>query len=148
MAYKPLPIGVDDFEKLITRGYYFVDKTLFVKELLDKKGDVNLFTRPRRFGKTLSLSILKYFFEDERDKDGGKKDNSYLFEGLNIMQEDDSYLSHMEQYPVINLSLKSGKQPDFEMSRDSLVDEIQKEFQRHKYVLQGSALDEFQKEKF
>ena len=148
MAYKPLPIGVDDFKKLITRGYYFVDKTLLVKELLDKKGDVNLFTRPRRFGKTLSLSILKYFFEDERDKDGEKKDNSYLFEGLNIMQEDDPYLAHMGQYPVINLSLKSGKQPDFEMSRDSLVDEIQKEFQRHKYVLQGSALDDYQKEKF
>lgn len=60
---KPLPIGVDDFKKLITSGYYYVDKTLFIKELLDKKGDVNLFTRPRRFGKTLNMSMLRYFFE-------------------------------------------------------------------------------------
>lgn len=148
LTYKPLPIGVDDFEMLITRGYYFVDKTLFIKELLDKKGSVNLFTRPRRFGKTLGLSILKYFFEDERKADGTKKENAYLFEGLNIMREGDGYLSHMGQYPVISLSLKSGKQPDFEMARASLIDELQKEFQRHKYILRGDALDGFQKEKF
>jgi hypothetical protein len=65
MEHKPLPIGVDDFEKLITRGYYFVDKTMFVKEILDKKSDVNLFTRPRRFGKTLNMSMLQYFAERE-----------------------------------------------------------------------------------
>ena len=62
MEYKPLPIGVDIFEKLVTRGYYFVDKTMLIKELLDKKGDVNLFTRPRRFGKTLNMSMLEHFF--------------------------------------------------------------------------------------
>lgn len=61
------PVGVENFDKLITRGYCFIDKTLFIKELLDKRGDVNLFTRPRRFGKTLSLSMLQYFFEDDRD---------------------------------------------------------------------------------
>ena len=61
---KPLPIGVDDFEKLITKGYYYVDKTLFIKELLDRRGTVNLFTRPRRFGKTLNLSMLRYYLED------------------------------------------------------------------------------------
>lgn len=73
MNYKPLPVGVDNFEKLITRGYYFVDKTLFIREILDKKGDVNLFTRPRRFGKTLSLSMLQSFFEDARDADGARQ---------------------------------------------------------------------------
>ena len=148
MKHKPLPIGVDDFGKLITRGYYFVDKTLFVKELIDKKGDVNLFTRPRRFGKTLSLSILKYFFEDAIDADGSKLDNTYLFEGLNIMEEPDSYLTHMGQYPVISLSLKSGKQPDFEMALDSLIDEIQKEYDRHSYILRQDILPQAQKEKF
>lgn len=71
-----------------------------------------------------------------------------MFEGLDIMKEGDAYLSHMGRYPVISLSLKSGKQPGFEMARDSLVDEIQKEFQRHKYILSGGMLDEFQKEKF
>ena len=60
--YKPLPVGVDNFEKLITDGYYFVDKTMLIKELLDKKGAVNLFTRPRRFGKTLNMSMLEHFF--------------------------------------------------------------------------------------
>lgn len=71
---KPLPIDVDDFKKLITSGYYYVDKTLFIKELLDKKGDVNLFTRPRRFGKTLNMSMLRYFFEkkDSQPRIGGK----------------------------------------------------------------------------
>lgn len=62
MEQKPLPIGVDDFREIIIKNYYYVDKTLFIKELLDKKGKVNLFTRPRRFGKTLSLSTLRYFF--------------------------------------------------------------------------------------
>lgn len=60
MIVKPLPIGIDDFGKLITNGYYYVDKTLFIRELLDKKGEVNLLTRPGRFGKTLNLSMLRY----------------------------------------------------------------------------------------
>lgn len=72
MGYKPLPVGVDDFEKLITTGYYFVDKTMLIHELLDKKGDVNLFTRPRRFGKSLNISMLRYFFEDGRSQTGEK----------------------------------------------------------------------------
>ena len=84
MKQKPLPIGVDDFEKLITTGYYFVDKTMLIRELIDKKGDVTLFTRPRRFGKSLNISMLRYFFEDGRDMDGKKTDLSHLFVGLKI----------------------------------------------------------------
>jgi len=148
MDYKPLPIGIDDFKKLITRGYYFVDKTMLIKELLDKKGDVNLFTRPRRFGKTLNMSILQCFFEDARDDNGNKIDNKYLFDGLNIMQTDVCHLSYMGQYPVINLSLKSGKQPDFEMAQDSLIDEIQQEYYRHGYILKNNALSPAIKEKY
>ena len=68
MNKKPLPIGIDNFEKLIAREYYFVDKTLLIKDLLDNKADVNLFTRPRRFGKTLNMSMLQYYFEDRRDE--------------------------------------------------------------------------------
>ncbi len=134
-SYKPLPIGVDNFEKLVTRGYYFIDKTLFMKELLDKKADVNLFTRPRRFGKTINMSMLQYFFEDARNYDGEKTDNSYLFEGLDIMSQGEAYLSHMGQYPVINLSLKSGKQPTFEMAYAMLRREIASEFKRHEFIL-------------
>ena len=73
MNTKPLPIGIDNFEMLITRGYYFVDKTLLIKDLLDNKASVNLFTRPRRFGKTLNMSMLQYFFEDERNESDGSK---------------------------------------------------------------------------
>ncbi len=147
MDYKPLPVGVDNFEKLITRGYYFVDKTLFIKELLDKKGDVNLFTRPRRFGKTLNMSMLQYFFEDSRNDEGTKLDNTHLFQGLNIMETGDWYLSHMGQYPVINLSLKSGKQPDFDMAYHMLIRQIADEYLRHKYILQDERLSE-QKERY
>ncbi|MDO4555019.1 MAG: AAA family ATPase, partial [Lachnospiraceae bacterium] len=63
MSYTPLPIGVDDFEEIIEKEYYYVDKSMLIKELLEKKGKVNLFTRPRRFGKTLNLSMLRYYFE-------------------------------------------------------------------------------------
>ena len=73
---KPLPVGIDNFEKLITRGYYFVDKTMLIKDLLDNKAEVNLFTRPRRFGKTLNMSMLQYFFEDERNEFDGSKDDA------------------------------------------------------------------------
>jgi hypothetical protein len=148
MERKNLPVGVDNFEKLITREYYLVDKTMFIKELIDSKADVNLFTRPRRFGKTLNMSMLQYFFEDARERDGQKHDNSSLFDGLKIMSQGEKYLSHMGRYPVINLSLKSGKQPDFEMAHASLIDEIQKEYFRHKFILLGDALDDDHKEKF
>ena len=85
MINKPLPIGIDNFEMLITRGYYFIDKTMLIKDLLDNKASVNLFTRPRRFGKTLNISMLQYFFEDRHNEiTGEKEDKSYLFKGLDI----------------------------------------------------------------
>ena len=82
---KPLPIGVDNFEKMITDGYYYIDKTIMIKELLDLKGEVNLFTRPRRFGKTLNMSMLKYFFE--AGSDVMPFNNITLFDGLEISKE-------------------------------------------------------------
>lgn len=80
MENKALPIGIDNFERIISRDYYYIDKTLLIKEILDNKASVNLFTRPRRFGKTLNISMLQYFFEKREE------DNSYLFENLNIMK--------------------------------------------------------------
>ena len=143
MDYKPLPIGIDNFEKLITRGYYFIDKTLFIKDLLDNKGAVSLFTRPRRFGKTLNMSMLQYYFEDMRDEfTGEKKDNCYLFEGLNIMDCGEEYTSHMGKYPVINLSLKSAKQPTFERAFEELKKQIAYEYDRHKFILQDDKLSD------
>lgn len=140
MEYKPLPIGIDNFETLITKGYYYVDKTLLIKELLDKKGAVTLFTRPRRFGKTLNISMLQYFFEDFRKEDGTKIDHTHLFEGLDIMQAGEKYCSYMGQYPVISLSLKSGKQPNFQLAYDMLVRQIAYEYQRHSFILQDERL--------
>lgn len=139
---KPLPIGVDDFKKLIDENYYYVDKTLLIKELLDNKGEVNLFTRPRRFGKTLNMSMLQYFFEKTEE------DNSYLFNGLKIMNESKEYLDYMGKYPVINLSLKSAKQPTFEMSYKKIRETIADEFKRYSEVLNGNVLFEDEKEDF
>ena len=147
MNQMPLPIGIDNFEKLITQGYYFIDKTILIKELLDKKAAVNLFTRPRRFGKTLNLSMLQYFFEDARDEKGRKRGNSYLFEGLQIMEAGEQYVSHMGQYPVINLTLKGGKQPDFELAYSMLKRQIADEYMRHKFILMDERLAE-QKERY
>jgi len=138
--FKPLPIGVDNFEMLITRGYYFVDKTLLIKDLLDNKASVNLFTRPRRFGKTLNMNMLKYFFENS------EKDNYYLFENLNIMKAGEKYISHMGKYPVINLSLKSAKQPNFELALKCIKNEIVDEFRRHDYILKSDKLSKEKEE--
>lgn len=142
MALKPLPIGVDDFEKLIQNGYYYVDKTLLIKELLDRKGEVNLFTRPRRFGKSLNLSMLKCFFEIASP--GAKE----LFFGLAIMSQGESYLKHMGIYPVISLSLKSTRQENFQSSYIKIIEAISGEYRRHKELLQSERLDAAQKERY
>ncbi|MVX64151.1 AAA family ATPase [Clostridium chromiireducens] len=141
MDFKPLPIGIDNFEMLITRGYYFVDKTLFIKDLLDNKSSVNLFTRPRRFGKTLNMSMLQHFFENSpKDNNDSNFSSAYLFENLNIMKAGEEYISHMGQYPVINLSLKSAKQPNFELAYISIRRRIAEEFKRHEYILGNKEL--------
>ena len=148
MNHKPLPIGIDNFEMLITRGYYFIDKTLLIKDLLDNKASVNLFTLPRRFGKTLNMSMFQYFFEDMRDEfTGQKKDNKYLFDGLNIMNESEKYISHMGKYPVINLSLKCGKHPTFEMAFEALSKCIAREYKRHRFIIESEYLKE-EKDKY
>ena len=144
---KPLPIGVDNFSDIIKTGYYYVDKTMFIKELLDLKGKVNLFTRPRRFGKTLNLSMLRYFFEDTGDTEKNAR-NKALFQGLKIMEAGETYTDQMGMYPVINLTLKSAKQPSFQSAYVKLKEEIAEEFKRHRYVLESGALDEDDKRKF
>ncbi|MDO5424408.1 MAG: AAA family ATPase [Eubacteriales bacterium] len=133
---KPLPIGVENFEDIIRNGYYYVDKTLFIKELLDWKGRANLFTRPRRFGKTLSLSMLRYFFENTGNTEQNEK-NAQLFQGMKIMETGEVYTSQMGQFPVINLTLKSGKQQDFAGAYYQLREEIKWEFARHSWVLEN-----------
>ena len=99
MVRKKLPIGIDGFEKIRTNDFYYADKTLFIKELLQNWGEVNLFTRPRRFGKSLNMSMLKCYFEIGTDP--------ALFEGLKIMREKGLCEKYMGKFPVISISLKS-----------------------------------------
>jgi hypothetical protein len=140
MNYKPLPVGVDNFKKIILNNYYYVDKTLLIKELLDLKGEVNLFTRPRRFGKTLNMSMIQYFFEDKLDNELNNK-RKKLFDGLKIMNEGKKYTSHICSYPVINLSLKSAKKNSFDMAYEAVKLSIIEEYSRHMYLLKSDKLN-------
>lgn len=132
---KALPVGVENFEDLVKSEYYYVDKTMFIKEMLDLKGKVNLFTRPRRFGKTLNLSMLRYFFEDTGDKVKNEQ-NKELFRGMKITNAREKYTEQMGVYPVINLTLKSAKQEDFENAYYTMQVEIASEFDRHRSVIE------------
>ncbi len=141
----PIPIGVEFYKTMISEGYYYIDKTLLIRDLLSHKNTATLFTRPRRFGKTLAQSMLKTFFEKEILPDGTVADNSVYFKGKKIMEAGEEYTKHMGQYPVIFLSLKSAKQPTYEMAYKSLINGIQKEYIRHCYVLEGEPLLPVQK---
>ncbi len=147
MAYRPLPIGISDFAEMIEKEFYYVDKTLMIKELLDSKAKVILFTRPRRFGKTLNMSMLRYFFEDDRDSHGNKKDWSHVFAGLKIMEAGDKYLAHMGQYPVIYLTFKDTKKESFEESYQQFQMLIAEEYKRHDFLLEDIA-DEQDREQY
>ncbi len=142
MLKRPIPIGIENYREMIDRGYYYVDKTLLIKEILDHASKVYLMTRPRRFGKTLGLSMLRTFFEDARDDNGNKIENIHYFDNKKIMEADEKYISHAGKYSVIKLSLKSAKQPTFDMAYKSLMWEIAQEFRRHKYVLDSGVLTE------
>ena len=141
MKHKPLPIGVEDFKRLVDNGYYFVDKTLMIKELLENKETVNLFTRPRRFGKTLNMSMLQRFFE------ATEKSNAYLFDGLKIAAYPE-YMVYQGQYPVISISLKSMKRASYQEAYFEYVKLLSDEFERHETILQSDAVSEEDKLEF
>lgn len=102
MRTKAVPVGIEDFKELIQEGYYYIDKTLLIDEMLMNKSKVTLFTRPRRFGKTLNMSMLKYFFDIKN-----KEENKKLFENLKV--SDSEYMNEQGKYPVIFISLKDLK---------------------------------------
>ena len=135
MERKPLPIGIEDFKEVIDSGYYFVDKTLMIKDLIVNKVKVGLFTRPRRFGKTLNMSMIQRFFEKTDES------NAYLFDGLKISEYPEC-MQYQGQYPVISISLKSMKQATFEEAFAVFKDLIRAEILRHKSVLfQNDAIE-------
>jgi hypothetical protein len=129
---KPLPIDKSFFERVIEGGSYYVDKTLFVKDLIDRDAEVVLCTRPRRFGKTLNQTMLKCFFEDTAPIGG--KDTRALFRGLKIEDAGERYMECQGKYPVIFLSFKDAKPDSFDGSFDQLVESVAQEFQRHAYA--------------
>ena len=142
MKHKPLPIGVEDFKRLVDNEYYFIDKTLMIKELLENKESVNLFTRPRRFGKTLNMSMLQRFFE------ATEKSNAYLFDGLKIAAYP-KYMAYQGRYPVISVSLKSMKQKNFTLAFETYKYLIKSEYSRHKdFIFSKNVLDEEEKARY
>ena len=145
---KAIPIGIESYKEMIDRDYYYIDKTRLIVDLLTQKSKVTLFTRPRRFGKTLAQSMLRTFFEEEIDADGRAVDNSGYFSGKKIMEAGAQYTGHMGKYPVIFLSMKSAKQPDFEMAYSRLLTDIVSEFERHSYLLEGDVLTPAQKKRY
>lgn len=146
---KRIGIGYENYKEFIDENLYYVDKTLLIRDIIENGGKVTLFTRPRRFGKTLALSMLRTFFEDEINLQGEKVDNSRYFDGMKIMQEaSDSIKSMLGQYPVIKMSLKSGKQSNFYNSFMILRKEIIGEFTRHLYLADSDKLSDSEKEIF
>ena len=141
-------IGYEDYKRIIDDRCYYVDKTLLIRDVVQKGGMVTLFTRPRRFGKTLAISMLRTFFEREYDRDGNPVDNRRYFEGKKIMEADPEILSRMGRYPVIKLSLKSAKQPDFKTAFLKLRDEIVGEYKRHLYITRDDLLTDEDKTEF
>ena len=138
---KQILVGVESFEEIRESDFFYVDKSLFIKELMEKRGKVTLITRPRRFGKTLNMSMLKSFFDISRDS----KD---LFEGLAIAEHQDLCEKHMNKYPVIFLSMKNIEQDSYEDSIGRIKTIISAVFRQNSYIYKSDILDELQKEMF
>lgn len=137
---KKLPMGIEDFEEMRTMGYYYVDKTGLIRTLLENPGKVNLFTRPRRFGKTLNMSMLKYFFETGSE-------NS-LFDGLEISRETDLCSRYMGRFPVISISLKNAEGDTFEKAKKKFKSVIGNEAVRFSFLSESGALNETERQQY
>ena len=129
-----LPIGIENFQEIRQMGFYYIDKTKLIEQLLEQWGKVNLFTRPRRFGKTLNMSMLKYFFEIGTDPT--------LFDGLYISQNQELCEEYMGKFPVIFLSLKGVDGLTFDSAKDRFIQLIGNEAQRFRFLLDSDKLTE------
>ena len=136
---KELPIGIEDFKVLIDNHYYYVDKTKFLCELTRNIGKVNLFTRPRRFGKTLNLSMIQRFFEKTDE------DNAYLFDGLEVSKAGEAVMAYQGKYPVVTLSLKGMKMNAFEDAIRQFGWMLSQEFHRHSEILKAECVTDSEK---
>lgn len=137
---KKLPVGIERFEEIRKEDFYYVDKTKLIEQLLDKWGKANLFTRPRRFGKSLNMSMLRYFFEIGNDP--------ALFDGLYISQNKALCEEYMGKYPVVSISLKGVNSDTFEKAKAQLVKVINREARRLQFLLESEMLTERDKQLF
>ena len=135
-----LPMGIEDFKEMRVQGFYYIDKTGLIKELLEHFGKVNLFTRPRRFGKTLNMSMLKYFFEIGSD--------SALFDGLEIAKEKELCAKYMGKFPVIAITLKGAMGENYVEAKEMLRRMIGKEAMRFQFLMQSENLTEIEKSQY
>ena len=139
MTEKGIGLGVSDFKEVIKEELYFVDKSFFIKEVIDNNDKILLITRPRRFGKTLNMSMLFYFF------DINGKYNKELFEGLNIMNYGDKYINEMTSYPVINLSFVDVKETSYKNMILSFKSVIADLYLKYEYLLDSDKLSSSEK---
>ena len=139
-VWKKLPMGIEQFEEIRRDGYYYVDKTGLIRVLMENGGKANLFTRPRRFGKSLNMSMLRSFFEIGCD---GK-----LFDGLEIAGEKELCEKYMGKYPVISISLKGVEAENWEEARDMIAEVIREEARRFQFLFDSDRLTEIDKEFF
>ena len=135
-----LPVGIENFEKIRRDGFYYVDKTGLIEQLLNNWGEVNLFTRPRRFGKTLNMSMLKCFFEIGTDQS--------LFEGLYISKNKALCDAYMGKYPVISISLKGVNADSYENARSLLKRIVMEEAKMHRIIMSGNRLDDIDRAEY
>ena len=135
-----LPIGIENFEEIRTQEFYYVDKTNLIRDLLYNWGKVNLFTRPRRFGKSMNMSMLKNFLEIGCDES--------LFEGLKISEEEELCREYMGKFPVISISLKSVSGVDYESARQMMCTIIGREATRFEFLLESDKISELEKQQY
>ena len=140
MRKKKLPIGIENFEKLRSEEFYYIDKTGLIRELLNNWGEVNLFTRPRRFGKSLNMSMLEYFFSLDGDKS--------IFNGLDISKETALCEEYMGKYPVISVSLKGIDARNYEMAFEMAIQIMKRVPAKVQYLLKSDALSEQDKAEY
>jgi len=135
-----LPMGIENFKEIRTQGFYYVDKTGLIKTLMENLGKVNLFTRPRRFGKTLNMSMLKNFFEVDND--------NMIFNGLEIAREKDLCEEYMGKFPVISITLKGATGENFEEAKVMLRRIIGKEAMRFQFLLESNKIDDTERSQY
>ena len=135
-----LPMGIENFREMRTGGFYYIDKTGLIKTLLENSGKVNLFTRPRRFGKTLNMSMLRHFFETGSD--------TTIFDGLEIAKEEELCREYMGKFPVISITLKGATGINFEEAKEMLRYIIGNEAMRFQFLMQSSRLTEIERRRY